>query len=79
MASTVVLQNQIGYGAATITINKIRFSEVSLSGTTRLKGKLAFLLLPFYPNKCRFLGGPPLGGLLTKPIDLSCLLEDGFN
>ena len=62
-----------------LTDNKFFFSTVRSSGTIRLTGKFAFVLSPFYPNQCRFLGGRPLGWLLEKPVDISHLLEAGFD
>ena len=77
MALTV-FKNQSGYGAAMITNNKVRFSVVCLSDPMRLTGKFAFTLFPFHPNQFRFLGGPPLGGILENSVDISHLLEAGF-
>ena len=65
--------------AATIINNKIHFSEVCLSVPISLIGKFAFKLFHFYPNKCRLLGGTPLGGILGKPVGLSHLFEDGLD
>ena len=45
-----------------------RFSEVLSSGPIRLTGKSAFMLVPFYPNQCILLVGPPLGGILEKML-----------
>ena len=74
-----VLQNKSGFGAATITNNKVRFSAVCLSGPMRLTGKSAFTLFPFYPNQCILLGEPPSDKLLENPVDLSRVLEAGFD
>ena len=71
---TTVLKNKSVSSAATVTNNKVRCSVVCLSVSIRLTGKFAFTLFLFYPNQCRFSGGPPLGGLLAKPVDFSCLL-----
>ena len=73
-----VLQNQISSGAATITNNNFFFSVVCLSSQMRLTGKFAFKLFPFYSYRCRLLGRPPLGRILVKSIDISCLLEAVF-
>ena len=55
------------------------FLAVCLSGPIRVKGKIAFVLFPFYPNQCIFFGGPPLGGLLVNAVNLSHLLEAGLD
>ena len=68
-----------GSSATTITNNKVQFSAVCSSGSMRLTVKFAFVLLPFYPNQFRFWGGPPLGGILANPNDISRLLEDVFS
>ena len=78
MALTV-LKKQRGYGADTITINKVIFSEVCLSGPTRLTGKFAFMFLHFYPNQCILFGWTLLGRILAKPVDTSLVLEAGFD
>ena len=54
-----------------ITNNKVLFSAVGLSGPIRFIVKIAFVLLPFYPNQCRLLGGPPLVRFIEKPVDIS--------
>ena len=77
--SLTVLQSKSSPGFATITNNKIRFSAVWLSITTRLIGKFAFKFSPFYPNQCIFLGGTNLGNFLAKLVDVLCLIEHGFN
>ena len=76
---STVLQNHSDSGATTTINNKISFSVVCLSGPTRLIRKFTFALFLFYPNQCRLSGRPPLGGLLENTVDLSCLLEAGFN
>ena len=58
--------------------NKNFFSGGCLSGLIRLTGKFAFGLFPFYPNQCILSGGPPLCGILSKPVDISHLLEAGL-
>ena len=78
-STLAVLKSQSGSSAATIANSKILFSAVSFSGVTRLIGKFAFELFLFYPDQYRFLGGPILGGILEKPLDISRLLEDGSN
>ena len=50
---------RIGSESATITDNKIRFSEVCSYGPIRLTVKYTFMLFSFYPNQCRLLGGTP--------------------
>ena len=59
-----------GSGAATITYHKTCLLVVCPSGPTRLTGKFAFKLFPFYPNQCRFSGGPPLCGIIENPVDI---------
>ena len=75
----IVESEKSGFVSAMTTYHKIRFSEVHLYGPIRLIGKSAFMLVPFYPNQCRLLGGPYLGELLVKNVGLSCLLEAGSN
>ena len=61
------------------TNNNVRFSAVCLSGTIMLTEKLSFALSSIYLNQCVLSGGPPLGGLIGKSMDLPHLLEDGYD
>ena len=62
-------------GSEIITDNNVFFSAVRSYGPIRLPGESAFMLVPFYPNQCRFLVGSTLGGLLAKMLVFHAFLR----